>query len=155
MYCIVTQIFYRVCVGGADEHRTKPTGRRRGSSALLHGADFRFQLDKLLGHLVGGPLGQDLHHRHAGLVGVNARAERAPARAALAVGDVSQLDHRHPDHPVRPAEAVVLHRHLELIAVRGLLPQDAAEQRRPFKKKKKRQPFYSINRVQLTTEKPR
>lgn len=108
------------------------TGQRRGSSALLRGTDFGFQLDKLLRHLVGRPLRQDPHHRHAGLIVVNARAERTPAHAALAVGDVSQLDHGHADHPVRPAEAVVLHHQLELVAVGGLLPQDAAEQRRRF-----------------------
>lgn len=64
---------------------------------------------------------------------MNARAEGTPARAALAVGDVSQLDHGHADHPVRPAKAVVLHHHLQLVAVGGLLPQDAAEQRSPLK----------------------
>lgn len=122
---IVARIFYSVPVV-LENHQ------RRGLSALLRGADFGFQLDELLRHLVGGPLGQDPHHRHARLVGVNARPQRTPAHAALALGDVSQLDHGHAHHPVGPAEAVVLHRRLELVAVWGLLPQDAAGQRKRF-----------------------
>lgn len=135
----VTRIFYRVLVGQL--------------SALLRGTDFRFQLDKLLGHLVGGPLGQDPHHRHARLVGVNARAQRTPAHTALTVGDVPQLDHGHADHPVGPAKAVVLHRHLELIAVRGVLPQDAAEQKK--RSQNSQLPCDRSNRIKLTTGRPR
>lgn len=103
------------------------------SSSLLHRTGFRLQLDELFGHLVSGPLGQDTHHRQARLVGGDARPERTPAHAALAVGDVTQLDHRHADHPVRPAEAVILHRHLQLVAVWGLFTQDATEQERTSK----------------------
>lgn len=135
------------CVGGAEEHQC------RGLSALLRRTDFGFQLDELLRHLVGGSLGQDPHHRHARLVGVNARAQRTPAHAALAVGDVSQLDHGHADHPVGPAEAVVLHRHLELVAVWGLVPQDAAEQRK--RSQNSQLPFHRFNRIKLTTGRPR
>lgn len=102
------------------------------SSALLRRANLRLHLDKLLRHLVCGPLGQDAHHRHARLVGLNARPQGTPAHAALSVGDVSQLDHGHADHPVRPAEAVVLHRHLQLVAVWGLLTQHTTEQRRVY-----------------------
>ncbi|KAG7220478.1 hypothetical protein INR49_018197 [Caranx melampygus] len=90
---------------------------------------FRLELDELLGHLVGRSLGQDAHHRHARLIRVNARPDGTPAHAALAVSDVTQLDHGHAHHPVRPAEAVVLHRHLELVAVWRLFTQDAVGQR--------------------------
>lgn len=141
---------FTVCVGPEPA-----SPGRRGSSALLRGTDFGFQLDQLLRHLVGGPLGQDPHHRHAGLIGVDARAERAPAHAALAVGDVSQLDHGHADHPVGPAEAVVLHHHLELVAVGGLLPQDAAVQRRPVKKQPAAVSQRPVVGLQLTTERLR
>lgn len=103
------------------------------SSALFHRTSFRFQLDKLLGHLVGRPLGQDTHHGHARLVGVNAWPERAPAHAALPVGDVTQLNHSHADHSVCSAEAVILHCDLELVAVWGFLTQDTAEQRRKLR----------------------
>ncbi len=103
------------------------------SSALLHRTSFRFQLDKLLGHLVSRPLGQDTHHCHARLVGLNARPQRTPAHAALAVSDVTQLNHGHADHTVRPAETVILHRHLELIAVWRLLTKDTTEQKRTLK----------------------
>lgn len=99
---------------------------RFGSSAFLRGASFRFQLDKLFGHLVSRTLGQDTHHRHARLVGVNAWPERTPAHAALAVGHVAQLNDGHADHPVRPSKAVILHSHLQLVAVRGFFTQDAA-----------------------------
>lgn len=126
-------------------------------SALLRRTDFGFQLDELLGHLVSGPLGQDPHHRQARLVGVNAGAQRAPAHAALAVGDISQLDHGHAHHAVGPAEAVVLHRHLQLVAVGGLLPQDAAEQRKSSKKGSGhfRASPHRFNGVKLTTGKSR
>lgn len=99
-----------------------------GSPALLHGSGLRLQLDELFGHLVGGPLGQDSHHRGSCLICLNAWPQGTPAHAALPVRHVPQLDHGHAHHPVRPAEAVVLHRHLELVAVRGLLPQQAEEE---------------------------
>lgn len=103
------------------------------SSAFLHRTSLRFQLDKLFCHLVSRPLGQDAHHRHARLVGLNAWPERTPAHAALAVGHVTQLNHSYADHPVCPAKTVVLHRHLELIAVWRLLSQDTTEQQRRWK----------------------
>lgn len=109
-------------------HVSPPQENRSGLSALLRGTTFRFQLDELFGHLVSRTLGQDTHHSHARLVGVDARPERTPAHAALAVGYVAHLNDCHADHPVRPAEAVVLHRHLELVAVGGFFTQDAAEE---------------------------
>lgn len=99
------------------------------SSALLHRTSVRFQLHELLGDLVGRSLGQDTHYCHACLVCLNAWPERTPAHAALPVGDVAELNHGHANHPVRPTETVILNRHLELVAVWGLLTQDAAEER--------------------------
>lgn len=56
---------------------------------------------------------------------MNPRAERTPAHAAFAGGHVPQLNDGQADHAVRPAEAVVLHGQLQLVAVGGLLSQDA------------------------------
>jgi len=99
------------------------------SSALLYWTSFRLKLDKLLGHLVSRPLGQDTHHRCARLIGVNAWPKRTPAHTALSVCHISQLNHGHTNHPVCSAEAIILHCHLELIAVWGFFTEDTAKRK--------------------------
>lgn len=121
--------FDGLCLLNSLPHSVVVLSRCPGSSALLRRTHFRLELDELLGHLVRRSLGQDAHHRHARLVRVDAWPDGTPAHAALAVGDVSQLDHGHAHHPVGPAEAVVLHRHLELVAIWRLFTQDAVGNR--------------------------
>jgi len=98
------------------------------SAALLRRPRLGLELDELLGHVVGRPLGQYADHRGARLVRVDARAQGAPEHGRPPARQVPQLQHRRADQAVHPSEAVVLHRQLQLVAVGRLLPQQAAEE---------------------------
>lgn len=87
------------------------------------------ELYKFFGHLVVGALRQDSQDCPACLVQIDPATQRAPARAATLLGDVSQLQHGHPDEAILPREAVVLGTDVQLVRVwLVLVSQDAAEQ---------------------------
>lgn len=81
----------------------------------------RLELDELLGDLVIGSLGEDAKDGEARLVHVHPRPQRAPAGTAAPLHHVPQLHHRRAHDAVRAAEAVVLHAHLQLVALRPIL----------------------------------
>ena len=98
------------------------------SSALLGRSRFRLQPHELLGHVVVGALRQDAHGGEAGVVHVDALAQRTPAGAVALLHDVPQLDDGQAHHPVGAAEAVVLDADLQLVALEAVLvPQSTAE----------------------------
>ena len=85
------------------------------------------ELDKLLGDLVVGALGEDAQHGEACVVQVHPRAQRHPAGAAALLDDVAQLHERDADQPVLAREAVVLDAELQLVRVRVVLVAQVAE----------------------------
>lgn len=100
------------------------------AAALLCRALVRLELDKLLGHVIVVTLGQDAQHGQTGFIHVDAFAQRQPTGRAALGGHVFQLQDGHPHGAVLTGETVVLHTHLELVALRArLVAQGAAEDR--------------------------
>lgn len=93
----------------------------RGSASLLSGADLRFQLDELPGHLVVGPLGENAKDCQSRVIHVDAAAQWAPAGTAGFVYDVTQLNDRDSQHVVLPGKAIVLDADLQLVTLRTVL----------------------------------
>lgn len=88
----------------------------------------RLELDELLGHVVVVALGEDAQDGEAGLVHVDAFAQRQPAGDAAFRGHVLQLQDGHAHGAVLPSKAVVFHTHLQLVALRThLVAQGAAK----------------------------
>lgn len=100
------------------------------AAALLCRALVRLELDELLGHVVIVTLGQNAQDGQSGFVHVDAFAQRQPTGRAALGGHVLQLQDGHAHSAVLPGKAVVLHTHLELVALRAhLVTQGAAEER--------------------------
>lgn len=100
------------------------------AAALLCRALVRLELDELLGHVVVVTLGQDAQDSQSGFVHVDAFAQWQPTSCAALGGHVLQLQDGHAHSAVLSGEAVVLHTHLELVALRAhLVTQGAAEER--------------------------
>lgn len=98
------------------------------AAALLCRALVGLELDELLGHVVVVTLGQDAQDGQSGFVHVDAFAQRQPTGRAAFGGHVLQLQDGHAHCAVLSGEAVVLHTHLELVALRAhLVTQGAAE----------------------------
>lgn len=85
--------------------------------ALLRRALVRLQLDELFGDLVVVALREDPEDGEARLVHVDALAQREPAGGAAAGGQVLQLQDGYAHGPILSSEAVVLHAHLQLVAL--------------------------------------
>lgn len=99
------------------------------TAALLCGALVRLELDELLGDVVVVALGEDAQDGEARLVHVDAFAQRQPAGHAAFGRHVLQLQDGHAHGAVLSSEAVVLHTHLQLVALRThLVAQGAAEE---------------------------
>lgn len=96
------------------------------AAALLCRALVGLELDELLGHVVVVALGQDAQDGQSGFVHVDAFAQRQPAGGAAFGGHVLQLQDGHAHGAVLSGEAVVLHTHLELVALRAHLAAQGA-----------------------------
>lgn len=100
------------------------------ATALLSRALVGLELDELLGHVVVVALGEDAQHGEACLVHVDAFAQRQPAGDAAFGGHVLKLQDGHANGAVLSRKAVVLHTHLQLVALGAhLVTQSAAEER--------------------------
>lgn len=101
------------------------------TAALLCRALVRLELDELLGHVVVVALREDTEHGEARLVHMDAFTQWQPACNTSFGGHVLQLQDRHAHGAVLSREAVVLHTHLQLVALRAnLVTQGAAVERR-------------------------
>lgn len=101
------------------------------AAALLRRALVGLELDELLGYVVVVALREDAQDRQARLVHVDALAQRQPAGDAALGGHILQLQDGHAHRAVLSCEAVVLHAHLQLVALGPhLAAQCAAEGRK-------------------------
>lgn len=100
---------------------------RLSAPALLSRALVRLELDELFGHVVVVALGEDAQHRQARLVHVDPPSQRQPAGDAALAGYVLHLQHSHAHGAVLPGKAVVLHAHLQLVALWTHLGAQRAE----------------------------
>ncbi|KPP70578.1 hypothetical protein Z043_110580, partial [Scleropages formosus] len=123
----------QVLLGGlrpsTDSHRrlTAPPLPVRPSPALLGRAHLRLELHELLGHLIVGTLGEDAQHRLARVVHVQSPAQGTPAGTAPPLSHIAQLHDGDAHDAVCPAKAVVLHAHLQLVALWPILVAQNAE----------------------------
>lgn len=106
-----------------------PTRPLPSAAALLGRALVRLKFDKLFGHVIVVALGEDAQHGESRLVHVDASAQRQPAGDAAPVGYVLHLQHGHAHRAVLPGEAVVLHTHLQLVALGADLSAQGAERK--------------------------
>lgn len=98
------------------------------ATALLSRALVGLELDELLGHVVVVALGEDAQDGQSRLIHVDAFTQRQPAGGAALRGHVLQLKDSHAHGAVLSSKAVVLHAHLQLVALRThLITQGAAE----------------------------
>ncbi|KAG7239030.1 hypothetical protein INR49_030295 [Caranx melampygus] len=105
--------------------------RRKEAAALLSRALVGLELDKLFGHIVVVTLREDAQDGEARLIHVDAFTQRQPAGNAAFGGNVLQLQDSHAHSAVLTGEAVVLHTHLQLVALRThLIAQSAAAEMR-------------------------
>ena len=101
------------------------------ATALLSRALVGLELDELLGHVVVVALGEDAQHGEACLVHVDAFTQRQPAGDAAFGGHVLELQDGHANGAVLSRKAVVLHTHLQLVALRAhLVTQSAAAEKK-------------------------
>ena len=100
------------------------------AAAFLCRTLVRLELDELLGHVVVVALGEDAQDGETRLVHVDAFPQRQPAGHAAFGSHVLQLQDGHAHGAVLSREAVILHTHLQLVALRPhLAAQGAAEDR--------------------------
>lgn len=85
---------------------------------------------KLFGHLVVGPLWEYPHDGQTRFIHGDAADQRVRGVHADLVGQFLQLQHGHADNAVLAGEAVVLHRHVQLVRLRAVfVTENAADGR--------------------------
>lgn len=101
-------------------------GARGLTTALLSRARVRLELDELLGHLIIVALRKDAEDSEAGVIHVDSAAQGQPAGAAGSLKDITELQDSDAHGPVLPGEAVILHTHLQLVALGACLRPQCA-----------------------------
>lgn len=113
-------------MSGVFVHVRPPLACPLLAAALLSGALVWLEFHKLFSHVVVVALREDPQDRQARLVHVHTPAKRHPAGDAALVGYVLHLQHGHAHGAVLPGEAVILHAHLQLVALRTHLSAQRA-----------------------------
>lgn len=114
------------CRKGAKSRGRGLGGGRVLITALLSRACVRLELDELLGHLIIVALRKDAEDGEAGVIHVDSAAQGQPAGTAGSLQDIAELQDSNAHCPVLPGEAVILHTHLQLVALGARLrPQRA------------------------------
>lgn len=133
----VTYVCVCVCIiihfsgmSGVFVHVRTPPLLLLSAATFLGGALVRLELHELFRHVVVVALREDPQHRQARLVHVDAPAQRHPAGDAALAGYVLHLQHGHAHGAVLPGKAVVLHTHLQLVALGTHLGAQRAEKKR-------------------------